>query len=299
MAEGMTDKAGAATTRATLIGALALAIWPALALFATLAGPIPPFLLTGLAFAVSAILGMVWWLAKGNGLGKLLNRPFKDWAIGIGGLFGYHLLFFVALQNAPPVEANLLNYLWPLLIVLFSSLLPGERTHWYHLAGAFLGLAGTAMLVAGPGLAPKPEYIPGYLSALACAVCWAAYSVASRRWCASVPTEFVIALCGGTAALALLMHLAFEPSYSLNLREGLVVLAIGLGPLGAAFFFWDVGIKRGNIRALGAASYTTPLLSTLLLILFGKGEATAAVGLAALLIVGGAILATRELWIRR
>ncbi|MFD2263861.1 DMT family transporter [Lacibacterium aquatile] len=297
--KAVTDKAVAASNKATLIGGLALVIWPALALLATLAGPIPPFLLTGLAFAVSAIIGIIWWLAKGNGLGRLLNRPFKDWAIGIAGLFGYHLLLFIALQNAPPVEANLLNYLWPLLIVLFSSFLPGERPYWYHWAGAALGLAGTAMLVAGPGLAPKLEYLPGYLAGIGCAVCWAGYSVASRRWCAAVPTEFVIALCGGTAALALLMHLAFEPAYTISLREGLVLLAIGLGPLGAAFFFWDVGIKRGNIRALGAVSYTTPLFSTLLLILFGKGEATAAAGLAAILIVGGAILATRELWSRR
>jgi drug/metabolite transporter (DMT)-like permease len=285
--------------RATLIGALALAIWPALGLLATLAGPIPPFLLTGLAFAVSAILGVGWWLARGRGLGELLRRPLKDWVIGVGGIFGYHLFYFVAMQSAPVVEANLINYLWPLLIVVFSTLLPGEKARWNHWAGALLGLAGTGLLVAGPGLAPKLEYLPGYLSALACAVCWSGYSVASRRWSSGVPTEFVIALCGASAALALGMHLLFEPRYSLSLQEGGILLLIGLGPLGAAFFLWDIGIKRGNIRTLGAASYTTPLLSTLLLIVAGKAAATQTVMISAVLIVAGAVVATRELWDRR
>ncbi|MBI3452222.1 MAG: EamA family transporter, partial [Rhodospirillales bacterium] len=99
--------------------------------------------------------------------------------------------------------------------------------------------------------------------------------------------------------LALAAHLAFETTYVPADGEWLAALGLGLGPVGLAFYLWDVGVKRGDIRALGAVSYMTPLLSTLLLVLFGRAEASLRLGLACLLIVGGAALASRDLWRRR
>ncbi|HET8729275.1 MAG TPA: EamA family transporter [Alphaproteobacteria bacterium] len=274
-------------------------MWSTLALFTTLTGAVPPFQLVAMAFAQAFAIGLVWPLFQGRSpVAPLRQRP-AVWALGVGGLFGFHFLFFVALKLAPPVEANLINYMWPLLIVLFSALLPGERLRWWHVAGASLGLAGAVLLITrGGGVELRAEHMAGYAAAVGSALIWSGYSVLSRR-VGDVPTDAVGGFCGATAVLALLCHLALEETVRPDAAGWLAILGLGLGPVGLAFFVWDHGVKRGDIRALGAFAYAAPLLSTMLLIAFGKGEASWRVGAASLLIVGGAALAARDLFRRK
>ena len=288
----------AAASRATAIGSVAILLWATLALATTLTGAVPPFLTVGLTFGVAALTMVAKWAIRGESVRDKLALPAPVWALGIFGLFGYHALYFVALKSAPPVEANLVNYLWPLLIVVFSAFLPGERLRWFHLAGAAMGLAGTALIATrGGGLTIEAQYLPGFAAALGCAVVWAAYSVLSRRF-GHIPTDSVGGFCAATSLLGFACHVLFEPSRWPAGWEWAAILALGLGPTGIAFFVWDIGMKKGDIRALGALSYATPLLSTVLLILFGKGAFTPAVAGAAVLIVGGAVLAAGDLWRR-
>lgn len=287
-----------AVRRATAIGGSAILIWSTLALLTTLSGAVPPFQLVAFAFAIAFLVGLASAAAMGRSMARALRQPPRVWALGVGGLFGYHVLYFLALRLAPEsaVEVSLLNYLWPLLIVLFSALLPGERLRRGHVIGAVMGLAGTAMIVAGGGKGPSLEAGAafGYLSAAAAAVVWAGYSVLSRRF-GNVPTEAVGGFCLATAVLAALCHIALETTVWPVGIQWLVVAAIGLGPVGSAFYVWDFGVKRGDIQALGALSYATPLLSTLLLIIAGGAAAPWPVWVAGALIVGGAILASGDL----
>ena len=94
------------------------------------------------------MVGLSTFIGRPEALSALRQPPLV-WAVGVGGLFGYHALYFLALRFAPPAEAGLLNYLWPLLIVLFSSFLPGERLAVHHVIGAVAGLAGTVLLLTG------------------------------------------------------------------------------------------------------------------------------------------------------
>jgi drug/metabolite transporter (DMT)-like permease len=287
--------AGSSVGAATLLGSVAILLWGSLALLTTLAGPVPPFLLTAITFGLAGSVGTGFILLRGAtgraAVSAWSKQTVRAWAIGVGGLFGYHLLFFVALRSAPAVQANLINYLWPLCIVLFSAFLPGERLRWFHSVGGLLGLTGTVLLIGGPALEVRAEFLPGYLAACGAALCWGGYSVLSRRYCATVPTDFVAALCLVTALLAGLCHVMLESPYDPSAQDWAIMAIMGAGPLGAAFFFWDIGIKRGLLRALGAASYATPLLSTLGLYLGGRAQITLDVLLATLLIVGGAVLA--------
>jgi drug/metabolite transporter (DMT)-like permease len=284
--------------RATAVGAGAVLLWSSLAVLATAGGPVPPFQMVAMAFALAFLLAAGTWVGRGESIVAHLRLDRRVWALGIAGLFGYHACYFAALQLAPPVEANLINYLWPLLIVVFAGLLPGERLTAWHVGGALAGFAGCVVLIGAVGWGVRPEYIGGYLIAAAAAVIWAAYSVLSRRF-GDVPTDAVGAFCGATAVLAFLAHLVFETTYWPQGGEWLAVLGLGLGPVGAAFFLWDVGMKRGDIKALGALSYATPLLSTVLLVAAGRAELSARLAIACLLIVGGAALASRDLWRRR
>ncbi|HEX3499738.1 MAG TPA: EamA family transporter [Stellaceae bacterium] len=223
--------------------------------------------------------------------------PPAAWLLGVGGLFLYHFLYFLALRHAPAVEVGLICYLWPLLIVIFAPLLPGETLRWWHLAGALVGLLSTVLLITKWGkVAFCADYALGYGAAFGCAVTWAGYSTLSRRF-ARVPTDAVGGFCAATAVLALLCHLDWETTRWRHGAEWLAAIALGLGPVGLAFFVWDYGVKRGNLKTLGGLSYATPLLLTVLLIVFGRAASSASAA-AALLIVGGAVLAARDLWSR-
>lgn len=295
----MTTTPATARLRATLIGTIAIWLWASLALFTTLTPSVPALQLTAMTFSLSAVAAVALWLLRGDGI-KGVARHFRlspaAWGLGVFGLFGYHALYFLALKLAPPLEASLINYLWPLLIVLFSALLPGERLRWFHLAGAALGLSGTVILIAGKGeLGFEWRYMAGYAAAFACAFTWSSYSVLSRRF-AAVPTDAVGAFCAATALLSWLGHFAFEQTgMPASIGEWAAIIALGLGPVGLAFFCWDHGMKRGDVRALGTMAYAAPLLSTLLLIVFGQGALTLPVLLACALIVGGAVLGTGDL----
>lgn len=285
-----------AELKATCIGFSAVVLWGALALFTTWTGTIPPFQLVALSFAVAFCLALGKWIWYREPLLDHLRHPPKVWLLGVGGLFGYHFFYFMALRNAPAVDASLIAFLWPLLIVLFSALLPGEKLRWWHVAGALLGLVGCALLVTdGGSVSFKMEFAVGYGAASACALTWSGYSVLSRRF-KSVPTDTVGWFCAATAILGLVCHLIFEKTvWPANTGEWLAVFGLGLGPVGAAFFTWDIGVKRGNIRVLGVSAYAAPLLSTLMLIAFGQAPATWIVVLACLAIVGGALLAAKEM----
>jgi drug/metabolite transporter (DMT)-like permease len=280
---------------ATLIGLTAILMWSLLAALTVATGTIPAFQLAAMTFAIGALVGSLTWIGRPEAIAALWQPPLA-WVVGVGGLFGYHALYFLALRFAPPAEAGLLNYLWPLLIVLFSSLLPGERLAPHHVIGALLGLAGTVLLFAassGSGFAPGQ--LPGLTAAFVAAFVWAAYSVMSRRL-KSVPTDAVAGFCLVTALLAAGVHMLVEVTvWPDTAGQWLAISALGIGPVGAAFYAWDIGMKRGDIRVLGAASYATPLLSTMFLILAGFAEPSANIAIAAVLIAGGGLIAARDM----
>ena len=281
---------------ATLIGLTAIVMWSLLAVLTVATGRIPAFQLAAMTFAIGGLVGCASWLLRSGEVASF-RQPLVAWAVGVGGLFGYHALYFLALRLAPPAEAGLLNYLWPLLIVVFSALLPGERLALHHIVGALLGLLGTVLLLAGStGAQYEAAQIPGLVAAFVAAFIWAAYSVLSRRLKA-VPTDAVAGFCLATALLAAVVHLAIETTvWPATPLQWLGVVALGLGPVGAAFYAWDIGMKRGDIRVLGAASYATPLLSTAFLIVAGFAQATPTIAFAALMIAGGGLIAAKDLF---
>lgn len=278
--------------RATLIGLTAIGMWASLALLTLGSAPVPPFLLNALCFGIGGSIGLLW-VVRGSGFGVLRAVPWQAYLFGTAGLFGYHALYFSAFRLAPLAETGLIAYLWPLFIVLLSGLLPGERLRGLHIVGAALAFAGAALMVLRGGGDVSVEALPGLGLAFLCALTWSAYSIASRRM-GAVPTEAVAVYCLATAFLSLLAHLAFETTvWPASTSGWLSILALGIGPVGLAFFTWDIGVKRGDIQMLGVASYAAPLLSTLALIAAGHAQATPTLVLSAALITGGAALAAR------
>jgi drug/metabolite transporter (DMT)-like permease len=275
---------------ATLTGGGAILLWATLAWMTAASGQVPPFLMTALTFGTAFGLALAVWSVRGENPLARLRLPWQAWALGVGGLFGFHALYFLALRLAPPVEASLICYLWPLLIVLLSG--RGLRTP--HILGALLGALGAALVIARDGVRPDPAYLTGYAAALTAAFVWAGYSLLSRRL-PEVPSDAVGGFCGAVAALAALCHLAFETAAWPSGTQWFAVIGLGLGPVGIAFLLWDIGVKRGDIRALGAAAYAAPLLSTLLLMATGITGFAWPVLIAAILVTAGGLMAASDL----
>ena len=277
---------------ANLLALGAIALWASLAALGVSLAHVPPFLLTGLGLLAGSVIAL-----------PLSRFDLSQWrvppatlAVGVYGLFGYHFLLFMALQNAPPVQANLVNYLWPLGIVVMAPLfLRGMSLAPRHLMAAVLGFGGAALAILG-GRAPEPGaplWAWGYLPALMAAFIWASYSLLTQR-VKPFPTSAIGTFALVSGVLALLCHVWLEPSVALSGADWTLIALLGLGPLGGSFFLWDAALKRGDARQIGVLSFLTPLLSTLVL-LISRGETpNLSVGLAALMIVSAAVIATRK-----
>jgi drug/metabolite transporter (DMT)-like permease len=268
--------------RAVPAALVAVALWASLASLARALASWPPFLLTGSALLLGALVGAprIWqW-----------RVPFRTLLLGVCGLAGYHTALFLAFRLAPAVEANLLNYLWPTFLVILSPVLvPGMRLRRGHLVGTALGLAGAALVVTQGRLSLETAHLPGYLLATLAALIWSSYSLLTKR-VPPFPDAAIGLFCAVSGALALGLHALLEPAYLPRMAELPWLLLLGLGPMGLAFFAWNYAMTRGDPRTIGALSYLTPLLSTLLLVALGGGALTSTTAVAGALIVGGAVV---------
>lgn len=263
----------------------AILLWASLAMLGVRLSHLPPFWLTGVALLTGSVMAVP--LSRFDF--SRWRLPWRTLALGVYGLFGFHFLLFIALRHAPPVQANLVNYLWPLgMVVLAPVLLPGVRLTLRHGLAACIGFAGAALAITG-GQAPQGGLAWGYLPALGSAGVWASYSLLTQR-AAPFPTSAIglFALVSGLLSLA--CHAWLEPAAQVRPEDWPALLLMGLGPLGAAFYLWDAALKRGDARQIGLLSFLTPLLSTLLL-LWDRGQAISpAIAGAAAMVVGAAWL---------
>jgi drug/metabolite transporter (DMT)-like permease len=280
----------------TLLALIAIALWSSLAVLGTLLAHVPPFLLTGIALLVGSVPAWPFF--------KQWKVSWSALALGVYGLFGFHFFLFIALRHAPAVEANLVNYLWPLGIVLMAPLfLPGIKLTATHLIAVCTGFLGAAIAILGDtllasglqGLASK-GFAWGYIPAAASAFIWASYSLMGKRMTLlgrGFPTAAIGLFGLVSGVLSLLCHALLEPSVALNGRDWLLMVLMGLGPLGAAFYLWDAALKKGDARKIGILSYITPLASTVLLMFATGRPLTWGIGLATVLILGAAVLGSR------
>lgn len=274
---------------ANLLALGAIALWASLAALGVALSHVPPFLLTGLSLLIGSLIAL-----------PLSRLDWRQWkvqpttlALGVYGLFGFHFLLFIALRHAPPVQANLVNYLWPLGIVVMAPLfLPGVSLSTRHVLAALIGFAGAVLAILGRGGSGEAVWAWGYVPALGSAFIWASYSLLTKR-VPAFPTAAIGSFALVSGALSLVCHMLLEPSAALSTQDWTLIALLGLGPLGGAFFLWDAALKRGDARQIGVLSFLTPLLSTLTLLAVRGEWPNLSVAVAAVMIIGAAVMATR------
>lgn len=270
-------------SRLAALGAIVL--WSSLASLATLIPNVPVFLKTGIGLLIGSVIALP--LARFQ-IKQLAVKP-KILLLGVYGLFGYHAALFVALSTSPSVQANLVNYLWPLLIVLLAPLFSKRvKLNLRVVIGGLMGFIGASLAILS-GSSSDGLFYSGYLFAFMAAVVWSTYSLATNR-IGSFPTPAVglFALVSGILSIA--MHFVFETQVSLSSFDWMILVLLGLGPLGAAFYLWDYAIKRSNPQEIGLLSFLTPLLSTGFLLVITGQALSWLLAIAAALIVGGSLI---------
>lgn len=267
-------------TQSFIFGFITIIFWGSLATLGNLLIHLPPFYVLGISF----ILGALPSLTKPRDL-------FSEWKVvllGICGYFFYHFFLFYSFRYAPALEANLINYLWPIFLVLFTALFfPEEKLRWYNLLGGVMAIMGCFLLVLGKGGEFKTENIRGYLLALLAAITWPIYSLTKKKM-KSVSMITIGGSCLGAGLLCLMTHALLGPRVVLQWNDAWKLLIMGLGPFGTAFYTWDLALRKGNAKVIGSLAYLTPVISTLGLVIFTQQSVSASTIWAILLIVGGA-----------
>lgn len=281
------------TKTSPLLAMGAIFLWGTLALLGVQLKHIPPFLLTGLALLVGSTISLP---LSGFNL-RAWKVPLSTLALGVYGLFGFHFLLFLALRTAPAVQANLLNYLWPLGMVLLAPVfLPQVKLKRHHVVAGLMGFCGAALTIAASSAASSDpagiaaeKFSWGYVAALGSAFVWSSYSLLTKR-VAAFPTAAIGLFAAVSGCLSLICHAFLEPSVDLVLKDCVLIALLGLGPLGAAFYLWDAALKNGDAQRIGLLSFLTPLLSTFCLLLMNQQWPSLTILAAALLIVAAALI---------
>lgn len=275
---------------ASLLALGAVLLWSFLAYLGARLTLLPPLLVVAIALCISGLLSAARF--------QQWKVPIRTFAVGVGGIFGYHFLYFSAFKHAPAIEVNLMNYLWPLSIVLLSPLfLPGYKLQFHHLLGAVSGLAGAGLIITGGRLSLDLQNLDGYLLAGGAALTWACYSLMTKRL-PPFPTEAIGGFCLASSILSFIVYFPTGRLFGyplLNASQWLSLFLLGIGPMGAAFFLWDAALKRGDPRIIGSLAYLTPLTSTLILVLVAGKTLTLVSAFAMLLIIGGAVIGSWDL----
>lgn len=208
---------------------------------------------------------------RGRPLAGLVRLPARVVIAGFFGVALYTVMIAVAFVTAREEElgqVNLLNYLWPIWIVLLSQALLGERRSVFVIAGALLGFAGVVLARGAEGiLRPPHDWLPHLLSFVG-GFLWALYCVLLRRW--RIPEEqggtaLHFCLCAVLAALLASWRGEWDRVAQTDPEAVYWVLFGGVGPVGLGYHWWEIGMKRGNARLLSLLAYFIPVGSSVVL----------------------------------
>jgi len=267
------------THLATAGGFAAIVLWSTTVAFArSISEQVGPVTAAAAVYSVSGGAAVIALLRGGRNRERVWRLPAR-YLVGCGTLFvGYMLLLFLAIgwaaNRQQVLEVGLLNYFWPVLTLVLSTVLLGKKANWVLIPGTLLALAGLFLVVtqreaiSWQSLARNCVANPGaYSLALAAAVSWVLYSNLTRRWAGGQKSGAVVVFLPLTAMVLLVVCCFLDEPRAWG--PGSLIEAICLGVVTyMAYWLWDNAMREGNVVAVAAASYLTPLFSTIVSCLY-------------------------------
>ncbi|HBO38982.1 MAG TPA: EamA family transporter [Pasteurellaceae bacterium] len=272
-------------SKAVFFAVLTILMWSSLATLMVSINHLPPLFTVGVILIIASILFMHRW--------REWRLPLSVWIKGGIGLFGYHYLLFDAFTRAPAMAVNMIQYLWPLFIVLGTPLFLPSKLNRGHILGGILAFFGVVITLSQQKSEALNTDWFGYIEAFCAALLWAYYTLSNAK-IPNMPSSAIAGFCFVSGGLAIAVFFLFGgglSSVELSWQDGLIILLLGLGPMGLSFYSWDYAIRHGDPRFIGVLSYLTPLLSMTIMALWFPNMALTWLHLIALcMIISGVFL---------
>ncbi|MGQ0526609.1 MAG: DMT family transporter [Alphaproteobacteria bacterium] len=275
----------------TACGVIALIMWAFTSVVLALLSGISTFEIVGAAFFL-CFIGMTGsQIVNKEPIASYWRRPLSEYLFWLLGPGLYTVLLYMAFKMAPPFEVNILNYLWPILLVIFASFMHDVTLNLTRAAGIIAGFSGLFIVTIPPASDNFfDDFNWGHGLALICAVLWSSYSALRKK--PNYPMGFLAPLCFVFSMICFLLDMTFETTVIPNGFQIFLILVLGITRL--SYALWDTAMKSGDIMLLTSLSYFLPLITTLLLVVFGFGTERPLVALGAVLIIGGCLLVNAD-----
>lgn len=222
------------------------------------------------ALCIGSLVAFLFLLLL-NGYTKklLIIREWKAqdylWVCGMGfvGLFLYYAFYYYGIRVMTAQDACIINYLWPLMIVVFSVFILKEKMNVKKLLAVLLSFAGVVMVATKGNIANiDMTNLKGILSCVAAAVCYGLFSVYNKKkaYDQNVGMMFFF----GVAALASgVVSILTEEIQTLNRIQLAGSLWIGVFVNAIAYLAWGIALNNGETAKISNLAYITPFLSML------------------------------------
>jgi len=228
-------------------------------------------------------------------LRQALSYSLSDWATTIGmgllGIVGYTSFYYLAFRLAPPDEVNVVNYLWPVFLVLFSAPILGECHDGWTWLGVGLSFVGAAGILTGwQPRAPAVANLGGYICAACGAVCWALFSVLGKRLAYDKLTAMAFYCLVGAVIFAVALALSSGGGQWPSPAAWVRIAFLGAAVNGIAYVLWFEALAGGPTAVFGNLVFATPFLALVYLRIFRGTSFRAGVWVSLVLIVAGSLI---------
>ncbi|MDF1795287.1 MAG: DMT family transporter [Coxiellaceae bacterium] len=274
----------------TLLGIFALLFWSIDGVLVSGLHNIPSFEILAIIFSFGFILTAIKLTIEGQW--SLVKQPWWIWIIGVFGVYGNNVFYVISFKYAPPQQVLLIYFLWPIFALVLTALVERERFQAHKVTALLIGLSAIAVLnMHHYQLHFETKYFTGYICALIDATLWSSYIVISKRF-KRVPVEMIGMYFGVGAVISLVLHHNHENFVMPTLHQFGILVTMGIFTQCLAYFFWQIGIQRGNFSTLNTLSYSIPIFAVMWLILCGIAKPSVNLFLATALVTISVILAS-------
>ena len=249
------------------------------------------------ALAISSLFAFLFLVVINikNGMIKELKKySLKDYlkmaGLGFLGLFMYSALYYFGITQLTSQEACILNYLWPIMLVLFSCIILKEKLTVIKAVAMLCSFAGIIILSTGSGTASGEKAVAGIVSCIVAAACYGLFSVLNKK--ADYNQNIAMMIIWLTTAVCSAITGAFTEEWvAIRPTQWLGLIWLGVVIDAVAYLLWAIALRGAeNTAKIANLAYLTPFLSLIVSAIVLDEKITLRSLTALVFIVGGIVV---------